>query len=100
MNIIAPEFVPDEVWFRRFPKRLTRIRETKPNEFEEEFKSLGPHLKSRRRILVARVPDGRRKGMLMPISFLLFSDENIENEDSILLPILRDIMNNEWKQLL
>ena len=74
-------------------------------ENEGEFWSLGPHDKSRRRIIVWRVPDGpqadlARKRMrlkrnevpLLKIPFLLYADESIEDTDAILLPLIDGIM--------
>jgi hypothetical protein len=64
------------------------------SESELQFRSLGPHDKSRRRILVWRVPAdrGEHANSLMKIPFLAFADETIEDRDDVLLPILHEIM--------
>jgi hypothetical protein len=41
---------------------------------------------------VVRVPDGPYRGALMPIPFLLFSTETVEDRDDVLLPIVHEIM--------
>jgi len=88
----VPIIIDDSQFFVLHPSRKARIR--LPNYGEEEFafKSLGPHDTDRRRILILRVPDGPHRGMLMPVPFLKFSDETIEDRDDILLPIIREIM--------
>jgi hypothetical protein len=87
----------DRAWFDQWPKRQARIRSPNRGEKAEEFRTLGPHNTDRRRILVWRVPVGNpMRGMLpdglMRIPFLAFSDEEIRNEDSVLLPLLHQIM--------
>ena len=64
------------------------------SESELQFRSLGPHDKSRRRILVWRTPAGHptHPNTLLKIPFLAFADETIEDRDDILLPILNEIM--------
>jgi len=79
---------PDALWFMRFQRRRARIRRPFVGEAEAEFESLGPHRSDRRRVLVLRGDHG----MLMPIPFLLFADEEIANEDAILLPIIHQLM--------
>lgn len=100
----------DEEFFRTFPDRCARIR--KPDlvldkdqqravryldECELEFRSLGPHDKDRRRVIVWRVPAGNphydpRQIKVLKIPFLLFADETVEDRDDIILPILDGIM--------
>jgi hypothetical protein len=94
----GPGEEPDARWFARFPKRLTRIRQPDKGEAENEFRALGPHSADRRRMLILRMPDGPTKGRLMPIPLLLFADETVENEDSILLPIIHEIMGDAAKE--
>jgi hypothetical protein len=102
----------DEEFFATHKDRNYRIREpvkiltkTKQRamvyseELEAEFLSLGPHKRDRRRIIVWRVPPGNpwydpRKPLLMPIPFLLFGDETVEDNDEVLRPIMAEIMNN------
>lgn len=45
-------------------------------------------------MIVMRVPDGAHKGMLMPIPFLAFADEEIANDDAVLMPIIHRIMED------
>ena len=102
----------DEQFFAAFPDRRCRIRPPEKrmeidkqravrylDECELEFRSLGPHEKQRRRIIVCRVPEGnpwydpvQRK--LLKIPFLLFGDETVEDNDATLMPILHGIMEN------
>lgn len=77
----------DKIWFGEHADRMYRIRAPFDDECDREFKSLGDHEKDRRRIITFRHPMG-----LMPIPFLLFSDETIENTDAILGPIFEDMM--------
>lgn len=70
------------------------IRSAREGEYRGEFASLGPHNADRRRVLCWRADPqpGFSRGMVLKTPFLLFGDEEVANEDSILLPILRDIM--------
>jgi len=66
-------------------------------EMEREFRTLGPHKRERRRIILWRVPEDNpfydpRKPAILKIPFLSFGDETIEDRDDILLPILHEIM--------
>ena len=66
-------------------------------EFDFEFSSLGPHQYDRRRIIVARVELSvamRFGRTLMPIPFLAFADESIEDDDKTLRPIFDQIMRD------
>jgi hypothetical protein len=90
MSVTAIE--TDSQFFADHPKRVTRIRPPGPRKSEDEFRSLGPHDRDRRRIIVVWVPDGPHRGMLMPVPFLLFSDETVEDNDATLMPIIHDIM--------
>lgn len=87
----------DRIFFDQFTQRQARIRKPLRGERAEEFGTLGPHNTDRRRILVWRVPVGNpMRGMmpdgLMRVPFLVFADEEIANEDSVLLPLLHEIM--------
>ena len=59
-----------------------------------EFQQLGPHEKSREKMLVWKVPpgSGMAVGQILAVPFLQFADETIEDTDEILLPILDEIM--------
>jgi len=100
----------DAQFFTDHPDRRSRIREpikAMPYrdkqravrylaEAELEFKSLGDHDKSRRRILVWRAPSDHRThpNHLLKIPFLLFADEEIADRDDILLPLIHKIMKD------
>ncbi len=85
----------DEAFFADHPDRMLRIRLPRQREFDSEFRSLGPHQEHRRRVIVARAfgPLARLYGVkLMPIPFLLFADETVEDRDDILRSIFDGIM--------
>lgn len=102
--------IPDEHFFAVHQDRQARIREPLKvlgktsqrgvqyfDEMEAEFNSLGDHKRSRRRVLVWRVPPlnpfyDPAKQPLLKIAFLLFNDESVDDTDDTLLPILRTIM--------
>lgn len=115
MNNAADE--EDVRFFFQHPDRHAHIRAPKQaqeividqqraasyvGELEREFRSLGPHRRDRRRIILWRMPadnpfyDPRRPAILK-IPFLLFSDETVEDRDDILLPILHGIMESARK---
>lgn len=99
---------PDEQFFQQHPDRRARIRlPSAPapyrdqqravrylSEAEMEFRSLGPHDKDRRRILVWRSPADHptHPNHLLKIPFLAFADEEIADRDDVLLPIIHEIM--------
>lgn len=100
---------PDARFFQQHPDRQARIREPMfgphingqraikyQDESEELFRSLGPHPKHRRRILVWRTPADHptHPNRLLQIPFLLNGDETVEDRDDILLPIIRELMLN------
>lgn len=89
----------DATWFRSFPLRQARIREPIGREAESEFETLGPHDRKRRRIIVWRAPaDSPMPGRLIPLPFLLFADETVENEDRFLMPVIAEMMSNAAKE--
>lgn len=106
---------PDEQFFAQHPDRQAHIR--KPtfqpvrdsqravrylDEEELAFRSLGPHSKERRRILLYRVPkdnpmwkaDGQQ---ILKLPILAFADETIEDRDDILLPMIHQFMMDAAK---
>ena len=85
---------PDAAFFARHPARNYRIRPVAALEAVAEFRALGDHDRERRRMIVVRVPDGLHAGTLMPIPFLLFADETIDDSDETLAPIVREIMED------
>lgn len=104
----------DEQFFKDHPDRQIRIRLPKKvpaltrqrgvrmvDEEEGAFWSLGEHDKSRRRLLLWKVPKDRwgaipnhdgKTTPIMKVPFLAYSDETIEDRDDILMPILHEIM--------
>jgi hypothetical protein len=103
---------PDVAFFADHPDRYARIRLPGKGpainaqravriveELSGEFFSLGDHDKSRRRVLIWRVPRGNkhfdpRAPRLLKIPFLAFADEEIADCDEILLPIIHEIMQD------
>ena len=89
----------DTTWFRSFPLRQARIREPMAGEAEGEFATLGMHNPKRRRMLIWKAPpDSPQPGRLIPIPFLLAADESVENDDSTLMPIIAELMENAAKE--
>ncbi len=100
----------DEEFFSTYKDRRARIRPPSKlltknkqramvysEECASEFMSLGSHNKDRRRILVWRVPEdnpwySKMKQPLLKIPMLLFSDETVEDDDAVLLPIIHQLM--------
>lgn len=100
----------DSQFFADHPDRQARIRVPQKviginrqrgtnitDEMEGEFWSLGDHDKTRRRIIVYRVPPDNpmydsARPQLLKIPLLLFSDETIEDRDDVLLPEVHRIM--------
>jgi hypothetical protein len=98
----------DAQFFAQHPDRRVRIRSPdgpKPvtdvqravrylSECELEFRSLGLHDKSRRRIIAWRTEASHPTHPLtiIKVPFLAFADETISDDDATLLPILDQIM--------
>ena len=99
-NQLPPERqgnVLDNQFFTDHPDRSYRIRLPIYNEYEEGFLSLGAHEKDRRRIIIKRLEPAKVAMFgikYMPIPFLLFADESIEDTDAVLAPIFDGIMKN------
>ena len=102
----------DTEFFKSHPDRQARIRlpGVAPfkdrqrsvrylSESELEFRSLGQHDVTRRRIIVYRAPADHpsHPDHIMKIPFLAFADETIENTDAVLLPIVDGIMKQAAK---
>lgn len=94
----------DASFFLKHPDRKTHIR--KPwalggmTECEAEFQLLGPHDRTRRRLVLWKIPKnnpfyGRFKDGVLKIPFLAFADETIEDRDDILEPVVHEIMMNQ-----
>jgi hypothetical protein len=93
----------DARWFADHPDRQSHIRDAYHDECRGEFWSLGDHDRDRRRILLWKVPKDNpfhdaKKPQVLKIPFLAFADETIEDRDDILLPILREIMQDGAKK--
>jgi hypothetical protein len=86
-----------EQFLENHPDRHYHIRRPSPGEFDHAFQSLGDHNEDRRRIIVKRLEPAKVAAFgvkYMPIPFLLFADESIEDTDATLAPIFDDIMRN------
>ena len=86
---------PDVLFFREYPKRQARIRLPRAGEFLSEFRTLGTHHESRRRVLVWHCKSPGLPNGLMVIPFLLRADESVEDSDANVLGILKDLMDAE-----
>jgi hypothetical protein len=86
----------DEVFFKEHPDRRARIRRPLyEREYNAEFLSLGDHDFHRRRLIVVRMqPRGFPGRPLMPLPYLLFADETVEDRDDVLLPIVDELMKD------
>jgi hypothetical protein len=86
----------DEVFFKEHPDRRARIRPPLyEREYNAEFLSLGDHDVKRRRVIVVRAqPRGFPGRPLMPLPYLLFADETVEDRDDVLLPIVDELMKD------
>ena len=91
---------PDGNFFRQHSDRQTLIRMPFGDEADDDFASLGPHARERRRIIVYKVPLNNEiaPGKLLKIPFLAFGDETIENDDAVLLPFVHEIMGNAARE--
>jgi hypothetical protein len=87
-----PGMAADIEFFDSHRDRKIRIREPFPEERDAEFATLGPHAGHRRRIIAYRTYHPALP--LARIPFLLFADETIEDTDRVLLPILREVMED------
>lgn len=91
----------DTAFFAAHPDRRSHIRNAGAHEMNGEFWSLGAHDASRRRILIWRTPSYHpmaRRYPLLRIPFLAFADETIADEDSVLLPLIDQVMRDAAKQ--
>jgi hypothetical protein len=94
----------DTLFFKLHPERRAHIRKALGAESEAEFRTLGDHERNRRRILLWRVPETNpyfeqlkqtQGGVpILKIPMLLFSDETVEDEDAVLLPMIHEIMKD------
>jgi hypothetical protein len=114
MEIIVLD--PDKQFFAQHPDRYAHIRMPRKvlakdnqravryvDENETEFRSLGDHDHSRRRIILWRVPRDNYfynpdNPQVLKIPFLLYADETVEDTDPVLLPIIHELMIDEAKR--
>lgn len=98
---------PDRYAHIRMPRKvLERTLQRAVRYVDEcagEFWSLGEHDKSRRRIILWRVPKDNvyydpEKPQILKIPFLAFADETIEDRDDVLLPIVHQVMMDAARQ--
>lgn len=87
----------DAAWFAQHRQRQAHIRNTHTAECEREFSSLGEHNRTRRRVILWRVPVENPiydpdHPQILKIPLLAFADETIEDTDEILLPEVHRIM--------
>lgn len=90
----------DKMFFENHPERQAHIRLPFQGEMAGEFFSLGDHQRTRRRILIWRIPRDSPyyhpvKQPILKIPFLAFFDELIEDTDDALLPIIATIMQEQ-----
>ncbi len=91
----------DKAFFTKNTDRHAHIRLPYEQECAGQFWSLGDHNRTRRRILLWRVPKGNpyyhaEKAPFLKIPFLAFSDEEIADRDDILLPVIEQIMTEAY----
>ena len=90
----------DKMFFENHKDRQAHIRLPFQGESAGEFFSLGDHQRTRRRILIWRVPRDSPyydsiKQPILKIPFLTFEDEIVDDTDDVLLPIIATIMQEQ-----
>lgn len=91
----------DKGFFKQNADRIAHIRLPFEGECSGEFWQLGEHNRARRRIILWRVPPGNpyyhpEKMPFLKIPFLAFADEEIADRDDVLLPIVEQIMLEQY----
>lgn len=94
----------DKRFFTQHPDRHAHIRLPYRDECAGEFWSLGDHNRTRRRILLWRVPKNnpyweKLREPILKLPMLAFADETIEDRDDILLPIIEGIMQQQLARM-
>ena len=87
----------DAAFFAAYARRQARIRLPDPGEMADKYQTLGMHDVRRRRILVTRLARPLRRALktdFLRIPFLAFSDETIEDTDEVLLPLLKELLDD------
>ena len=87
----------DKMFFENHKERNAHIRLPFQGESAGEFWQLGDHQRTRRRILIWRVPKDSPyyhpvKQPILKIPFLVFENETVDDSDEVLLPIIDTIM--------
>ena len=87
----------DRMFFQNHSGRQAHIRLPFQGESAGEFFSLGDHQRTRRRILIWRVPKDSpyyhpEKQPILKIPFLTLEGEEIDDTDDVLLPLIAQIM--------
>jgi hypothetical protein len=87
----------DKMFFENHKDRNAHIRLPFQGESAGEFWQLGDHQRTRRRILIWRVPKDSPyyhpvKQPILKIPFLVFENETVDDSDEVLLPIIDTIM--------
>jgi hypothetical protein len=90
----------DKMFFENHRDRQAHIRLPFQGEAAGEFFSLGDHQRTRRRILIWRIPRDSPyfdpvKQPILKVPFLCFENENIADTDDALLPIIATIMQEQ-----
>lgn len=90
----------DKMFFENHPERQAHIRLPFQGEAAGEFFALGDHERTRRRILIWRIPRDSPyydaiKQPILKIPFLTFFSEVVEDTDDVLLPIIATIMQEQ-----
>ena len=93
----------DKMFFENHPERQAHIRLPFQGEAAGEFFALGDHQRTRRRILIWRIPRDSPyyhpvKQPILKIPFLTFEDEIVDDDDDVLLPIIATIMQEAANQ--
>jgi hypothetical protein len=100
-NQLPPERqgnVLDNQFFTDHPDRSYRIRLPIYKEYDLAFSSLGDHNKDRRRIIIKRLEPAKVAMFgikYLPVPFLLFADESIEDTDKVLAPFFDGLIKGE-----
>lgn len=102
MTIILGD--PDQMFFANHPSRRFHIRPARGDEHDAEFMTLGQHDKTRRRIILWKVPGDVSMqfrtfaGKIMKTPFLVFADEEIRDDDQTVGAILDGVMKDAAKR--
>ena len=90
----------DKQFFVRNPARMAHIRLPYGGECSGEFWSMGDHQRTRRRILIWRIPKDSpyydaEKQPILKIPMLTLEGEEIADTDEVLVPLIDTIMREQ-----